>query len=162
VVTRPWSGSFNDRLLPLAYAETWGDYFGVWRWGPSRGELDDGTKRSLVVQSIAGIVPTILALTGWLALLVLAVRRPREEPLRLVPVLLPPAMLVAIAYFATAYPTPDGDTIKGTYMLVALPAWALSFGLAVDALWATTRWARVPLAVVLGLSALACAHFLLW
>jgi 4-amino-4-deoxy-L-arabinose transferase-like glycosyltransferase len=161
VVTRPWSGSFNDRLLPLAYAETWGDYFGVWRWGPSRGPLDDDTKRGLVVQSVVGLAPTVLAAVGWLALLLLVVRRPREDPLRFVPVLLPAFMLAAIAYFATAYPTPDGDTVKGTYMLVALPGWALAFGFAVDAFW-NYRRARLALVAILTVSAFVCARFVLW
>ena len=161
IVTRPWSGSFNDRLLPLAYAETWGDYFGVWRWGPSRGPLDDETKRGLVAQSAVGIVPTTLAAVGWLALVLLMARSPREDPLRLVPILLPALMLVAVAYFSTAYPTPDGDTVKGTYMLVALPGWSLAFGFAVAALWAY-RWARTPLVAILTLSAVVCAHFVLW
>jgi hypothetical protein len=160
-LTRPWSGSFNDRLLPLAYAETWGDYFGVWRWGPSRGQLDDATKRGLIVQSAAGVAPTLLAAAGWLALLLLVVRKPREDPLRFVPVLLPALMVASIAYFATAYPTPDGDTVKGTYMLVALPAWALAFGFAVDALWGYRR-ARLALVPILAVSALACVHFLWW
>jgi 4-amino-4-deoxy-L-arabinose transferase-like glycosyltransferase len=161
IVTHPWSGGFNDRLLPLAYAETWGDYFGIWRWGPSRDERDEGVERRLIVQSVAGLAPTLLAAAGWLALLLLVVRRPREDPLRLALVLLPPATLAALAYFATAYPTPDGDTVKGTYMLVALPAWALSLGFAVDALW-TERRARIPLVAILALSALVCAHFVLW
>ena len=161
VVTRPWSGSFNDRLLPLAYAETWGDYFGVWRWGPSRGPLGNDVKRTLVAQSLAGLAPTLLALTGWLALLLLVARRPRGDPLRLVPVLLATLMLAAIAYFGTAYPTSDGDTVKGTYMLVALPAWALGFAFAVDTLWAYSR-ARIPLVAVLAVSALVSAHFVLW
>lgn len=161
IVTRPWSGSFNDRLLPLAYAETWGDYFGVWRWGPSRGPLDGATKRGLVAQSAVGLVPTTFAAAGWLALLLLMARRPREDPLRLVPILLPTLMLAAVAYFGTAYPAPDGDTVKGTYMLVALPGWSLSFGFAVGALWAYRR-ARIPLVTILTVSAAVCAHFVLW
>ncbi len=72
-----------------------------------------------------------------------------------------PVAGLAVAYFATAYPTPDGDTIKGTYMLLALPAWGLSLGFAVDALWAYRR-VRIPLVLVLGVSALVCAHFVLW
>jgi hypothetical protein len=161
IVTRPWSGSFNGRLLPIAYAETWGDYFGVWRWGPSRGPLDGETKRGLVAQSAVGLVPTALAAVGWLALLLLMVRRPREDPLRLVPILLPALMLAAVAYFATAYPTPDGDTVKGTYMLVALPGWSLGFAFAFDSLW-TFRRARIPLVAILTVSAAVCANFVLW
>ena len=34
VVTEPYRPSFSKQFLPIAYAETWGDYFGVWRWFP--------------------------------------------------------------------------------------------------------------------------------
>ena len=37
VVTEPYRPSFSRRFLPIAYAETWGDYFGVWRWLPEGG-----------------------------------------------------------------------------------------------------------------------------
>ena len=61
-------------------------------------------------------------------------------------------------YFAVSYPTADGDTAKATYMLSAVPAWALCFGFAVDTIWGRRRWLdRVLLAglVVGGLVCLA-------
>jgi len=31
---------------------------------------------------------------------------------------------VLVIYFAISYPVPDGDVIKATYMLTAVPCWA--------------------------------------
>ena len=60
--------------------------------------------------------------------------------------LLPLAALAGVLYFATSYPTPDGDTVKGSFMLTAVPAWAACFGFAFDGLRSRvpTVLARVP------------------
>ena len=44
---RPWSGRFDDRFWPVLYAETWGDYFGIWSWGPGRAERTDAIDATL-------------------------------------------------------------------------------------------------------------------
>jgi hypothetical protein len=160
VVSRPWRDRFNDRFIPVFYAETWGDYFGFWSWG-TVGERTDSSDSELKRQSLIGILPTALALAGLLALLALAVVRPTEDPARLVAALPPLAATTAVLYFATAYPTNDGDTIKGTYALAAVPAFAVCFGFAVDRL-ASNRVAAVALGLALGLSALASVPFLVW
>ena len=161
VVTRPWRDEFNDRFIPVFYSEAWGDYFGFWSWGTTRGDRTDASDAELMRQSVIGLLPTVLASAGVLALLALALRRPREDPARLVVALPPLAATAAVLYFAVAYPTNDGDTIKATYALGAAPAFAACFGFAFDRL---ARW-RV-LASVLGLvfvvSALASLPFLLW
>lgn len=54
------------------------------------------------------------------------------------------AVAVAAAYtaFAVSYPSSDGDTIKGTYLLTALPAAALGAAIVVDVLrLGGGRWA---------------------
>lgn len=156
-VTRPYSGSFNDRFLPILYSETWGDYFGAWRWGFALGTLGSA-KPWLIVQNLAGALPTLLACAGVVALLLLAFRRRRLRP-ELVPLaLLPIAGVAAVLYFGVAYPTPDGDTVKGTYALTTAPAFALAFALVVEHL-ARRRALLVPLCVLLGASAIACLHF---
>jgi 4-amino-4-deoxy-L-arabinose transferase-like glycosyltransferase len=161
VVTRPWRDRFNDRFLPVFYAETWGDYFGFWSWGSTRGERTDAVDSELSRQSALGLVPTGLALAGVLALLGLAVIRPREDPGRLVAALPPLAATTAVLYFAVAYPTSDGDTIKGTYALAAVPALAVSFGFAFDSL-ARRRVVGIALGAVLAASAVAMLPFLVW
>jgi len=55
----------------------------------------------------------------------------------------------------------DGDTIKGTYALAAVPALAVCFGFALDRL-AQRRTLGIVLGVVLAVSALASLPFLVW
>jgi hypothetical protein len=161
IVLHPWSGHFNDRFLPVLYAETWGDYFGIWLWGPSRGDHTDAKDATLVRQSELGLLPTAVALAGLIALLGLAITRPREDIARLVAALPPMAAAASVLYLAVAYPTSDGDTIKGTYMLAGVPALALCFGFAVDHL-ARRRVVGLVLGVLLVASALAMLPFLWW
>ena len=58
--------------------------------------------------------------------------------------------------FAIRYPSTDGDTIKGTYLLMALPAASLGAGFLVDALRPPGRTG--VLAVGLGLAVLAAVQ----
>lgn len=160
VVSAPYRPSFSQQFLPLAYAETWGDYFGVWRWLP--GETPTaGVRRQLVTMSIVGLPLTLVAIAGWIALLGLAIRHPGRAAERQLVALLPLAALAGVLYFGTAYPTPDGDTVKGSFMLTAVPAWAACFGFGVDGL--CTRFPRlsVPLLALLAGLALVAAPFLL-
>jgi 4-amino-4-deoxy-L-arabinose transferase-like glycosyltransferase len=161
VVSHPWRDRFNDRFFPVLYTETWGDYFGFWSWGSIRGDRTDAIDAKLVRQSVLGVLPTGLAVAGLIALLGLAVSRPREDVGRLVAALPPIAAVTALLYFAVAYPTTDGDTIKGTYALAAVPALALCFGFAVDQL-ARRRVVGLALGAVLVASALATIPFLVW
>lgn len=161
VVLHPWSGRFNDRFWPVLYAETWGDYFGIWSWGTGRGERTDAIDATLARQSALGVLPTFLALAGLVALLGLALTRPREDAGRLVAVLPPIAAVASILFVSVAYPSSDGDTIKGTYALPAVPALALCFGFAFDRL-AQSRVAGIVLAIALAASALAMLPFLVW
>jgi hypothetical protein len=161
VVTKPYRPSFSQQFVPIAYTETWGDYFGVWRWLPGDQEPSPGVRRELVTMSVVGLPFTLLATAGWLALLGLAVRRPGRCAERQLVALLPLAALAGAVYFATAYPTPDGDTVKGSFMLTAVPAWAACFGFAFDGLRVRFdhRFSAVFLAVLTGL-ALVGAPFL--
>jgi 4-amino-4-deoxy-L-arabinose transferase-like glycosyltransferase len=161
IVFHPWQGQFNDRFIPVLYAETWGDYFGIWAWGPGRGDRTDAIDASLARQSALGLLPTALALVGLIALLGLAVSRPREDVGRLVVALPPLAAVASVLYLAVAYPTSDGDTIKGTYALAAAPAFALCFGFAVDVL-ARRRVVGIVLGVALAATALALLPFVYW
>ena len=84
--------------------------------------------------SLVGLPFMLVAVAGWLALLGLAFRHARRSPELLLVALLPLAALVGALWFATSYPTPDGDTVKGSFMLTAVPAWAACFGFAFDGL----------------------------
>ncbi len=159
VLTDPVRPSFSNRFAPIAYAEVWGDYFGVWHWNSSGGPPTESERRETVVQAVVGAPFTLLAVAGWLALLVFSIRRPADEPARLLVSLLPAAALIGVLYFATAYPTTDGDTGKGSFMLTAVPAWAACFGFAFDGI--TRRYPRllVPLATLLVLGAVVSLRF---
>jgi len=159
VLNDPVKPSFHDRFAPLAYAEIWGDYFGVWHWNGSRGSPSESEHRELVTQSIVGVPFTLLALAGWLALFAYSVRRPAREPALLLVTLLPAAALLGVLYFATAYPTTDGDTAKGSFMLTAVPAWAAGFGFAVDGIGRRFPRLLVPLAAILVLGAIGSLRF---
>ena len=62
-------------------------------------------------------------------------------------------------YFAVSSSTADGDTAKATYMLSAVPAWALCFGVAVDNILGRRRW--LDRALLAGLAAGGLVGFLL-
>jgi hypothetical protein len=94
---------------------------------------------------VLGIVPTVLALLGWLVLLARSFIERRAEWLVLG--LLPLAGIAGYLYFTVSYPTPDGDVLKPTYMLSTLGAWALCFGFLADRLG--RRWALLFAATAL-------------
>ena len=134
VVTHPYRPKFSHQFAPLAYDEAWGDYFGVWRWGVTKPTPTGSVSNQLVAMSVVGIPLTLLAVAGWIGLLGLAVRHPGRTTERQLVALLPLAALAGALYFATSYPTADGDTVKGSFMLTAVPAWAACFGFAFDGL----------------------------
>jgi hypothetical protein len=142
VFTDPMRPHFRNEALPTTYSEVWGDYFGVWR----------GNRE---LESFLGLLPTLLALAGWIVLLV----RSARAPPRLAAALLPGLGLLGYLYFTVSYPTPDGDVLKASYMLTTAPAWALAFGYALERIPARIR----PLvAGILAASALAALPFLVY
>jgi hypothetical protein len=129
VVTRPYRPHFLNRALPTTYTELWGDYFGIWVWKgriaqPPRGDA----RRELQLQSAVGLVPTALAVAGWIMFLFASLR----SPPRLAAALLPALGVLGFLYFTVSYPTKDGDVLKATYMLSTAAGWALGFGYAVE------------------------------
>ncbi|MDQ3066530.1 MAG: hypothetical protein M3R12_05185 [Actinomycetota bacterium] len=158
VVTRPYRPEFENRFVPQLYAEWWGDWFGVHAWQAAKGDPSAATRRELVAQSVAGLVPAALAIAGWIWLLGSALRRLRASPERLLVALLPLAGIAGMLYFTVSYPTPDGDVIKATYMLTTLPAWALAFGVAAERV-AQGRRRSIVLAVLLAAAALVSLRF---
>jgi hypothetical protein len=160
IVTKPYRPWFAEQFVPLAYTEAWGDYFGVWRWLPGGDPPAGDTRRELVTMSIVGLPFTLVAVSGWLALLGLAIRHPGRFAERQLVALLPLAALAAAVYFATSYPTPDGDTVKGSFMLTAVPAWAACFGFAFDGLRSRFRRFSVAFVVALVLLSLVGVPFL--
>lgn len=142
VLTDPIRPHYLNRALPMTYSDVWGDYFGVWRG-------------SRATQSFLGLLPTALALAGWLLLLF----RSARAPPRLAVALLPGLGLLGFLYFTVSYPTPDGDVLKASYMLTTAPAWALAFGVGLERLPGRIRLAA---AAVLAVSALIAVPFLVY
>jgi hypothetical protein len=157
LISRPYRPSFENRFWPTLYAEGWGDWFGVFAWQSGKGDPDPGTRRELTAQSLAGLLPTVLAVAGWLWLLARSARRLRSAPELLLVTLLPLAGIAGMLYFTVSYPTPDGDVIKATYMLTTLPAWALAFGYATER--AVRGRAGPVLVAVLAAAALVSLRF---
>jgi 4-amino-4-deoxy-L-arabinose transferase-like glycosyltransferase len=138
--THPYRPHLANLALPETYSDIWGDWYGVFAWS-----IEQHGKPARA-QNVIGIVPTLLALGGWLALLVTGVRR--RSPSLLLVSLMPLGALAGYFYFAIAYPTPDGDVLKPNFMLSALWAWALCFA------WAATRLPRRAVAVLVALAVL--------
>ena len=158
--TEPHRGALPPRFFPVLYTETWGDYFGIWSWGAGtpRPEMSSAINRRLALQSFAGALPTFVALVGWLALLALALLRMRQRVEMLAVALMPLAALAGVFYYASHYVSPDGDTMKGMFLLPAIPCFAIAFGLAVDGIRARSPrlgWALIAILVVCGVVSLA-------
>jgi hypothetical protein len=139
VFSAPWRPHFLNRAIPTTYSELWGDYFGVWAWNAAHGPPPSSARTSMRIQSVVGLLPTLLAVGGLVVLL-----RRRQWLIGLVPIL----GLAGYGFFTVAYPTADGDVLKASYMLTTATAWALCFGVAVDAL---ARRRRLGLALAAGL-----------
>jgi len=140
----PITPLFRNELVPHLYADWWGDWALTWDSPPPPAPavlLPSGIVSERARQALIGVVPSVLALAGLIALGLLAAAR-RSPSLALLPL---SAAGVATAYlvFAVRYPSTDGDTIKATYLLMALPAAAVGAAFVVDALrprgraWAT-------------------------
>jgi hypothetical protein len=150
VFSRPYRQHMANLAWPQTYTDMWGDWYGVFAWRRTSGPPPAATNGWLVLQNVLGLVPTALAIAGWLVLLVRSLRR--RDPPRLLVALLPLAGLAGYLYFTVSYPVPDGDVLKPTYMLSTLGAWALCFAWAADRLSA-----RAPRLVAAGLAVLALA-----
>jgi hypothetical protein len=152
----PITPLFRNELLPHLYADWWGDWALTWDSPPPPAPaalLPSGVVSERARQSIVGIVPSALALAGLVALGVLAAAR-RSAQLALLP-LCAAAVVAAYVLFAVRYPSTDGDTIKGTYLLMALPAAAVSAAFVVDALRPRRRaWAVAGVAALFALVAI--------
>ena len=128
VITAPWRPNFLNRALPTTYTEIWGDYFGVWSW--TGATPPESARTRLQLQSVIGFLPTLLAVVGWIALLAASFRNPR----RLAIAVLPALGILGYLFFTVSYPTPDGDVLKGTYLLTTTVGWAFGFAYALDRL----------------------------
>jgi Dolichyl-phosphate-mannose-protein mannosyltransferase len=155
VVANPFRPHFRNLALPTTYTELWGDYFGNWAWNGIATAPSSSVRHRLELQSVVGVLPTVLAVAGWVALLLASLR----SPPRLVPALLPLLGLAGYVTFTVSYPSNDGDVLKATYMLGTTAGWAVGFGYAVDRL---SGRLRRPVLALLGLCVLAELPFVVY
>lgn len=149
VITGPRRPKLEPAFWPLLYADAWGDYFGIWEWGSVQRPLTEPIENRLSVQSVVGVLPTLLAAAGLFALAGLALVRVRSRPELLVVPLMPFVALAGMVYYARGYPSVDGDTVKALFLLPAVPALAICFGFAVETTARQSRWLAVLLALPL-------------
>lgn len=140
----PVTPLFRNELVPHLYADWWGDWALTWDSPPPPAPaalLPSGIVSERARQAFIGVLPSLLALAGLIALGLLSGAR-RSASLALLP-LSAVGVVTAYVVFAVRYPSTDGDTIKATYLLMALPAAALGAAFVIDALrprgrvWAT-------------------------
>ena len=145
VFDHPVTPLFRNELVPQLYADWWGDWALTWDSLPPPGPaqlLPSRVVAERTRQMFAGVVPSLLALAGLVALALLANAR-RSAALAILP-LSAFALFSAYVVFSVRFPSVDGDTIKGTYLLMALPACCVGAAFVVDALRPPGRvWAVV-------------------
>jgi hypothetical protein len=126
--TRPYFSAFRNHLVPVTYADWWGDYWRTYRVPPElhdgQGVLPDEYAQPLVRQVWLGLWISIAALAGAVALTIRSIRR---RDAALATMLLSLGFLaVSYAGFLWRYPKQDGDNMKALYVLNAVPVVALA------------------------------------
>ena len=135
VFTQPYQPRNINQLFPVVYSDWWGDFWRNYRMPlelqnePER--LPDEYHDPLVLQSYAGVVPSLLMIAGVIGLAVIAVRR-RSYPLLVV---LGSLALLVLSFvgFIVQYPKQDGDNMKALYLLTAAAPLSICGG------WALAR-----------------------
>jgi hypothetical protein len=158
----PFRPHFRNSAVGETYTEIWGDWVGSFAWSDFAGPPVGRALSTIRNQNWIGVLPTLLAVAGYLMLLVEAVRRRRE----LLPLALVPVFAIG-GYLVRSYEqlTPDGDLFKASYILTTAPVWALGFGLAFGLVFRRLgrfRLARVGLVAVLAVFAVLELRFMMY
>ncbi|HEV7564606.1 MAG TPA: hypothetical protein VGO31_01445, partial [Microbacteriaceae bacterium] len=159
VFTSPWRSNYKNEAFPQTYTEIWGDWFGAFAWSENLGPPSQAAQRVLKDQSYIGLVPTALAILGWLGLVWLALRKRRDL------VLLAAMPLIGVGgylYRSWVTLTHDGDLFKATYALNTVTVWALCFGLAAVWLASRSRLARYGMIVLFAVFAILELRFTMY
>jgi hypothetical protein len=109
------------------------------------------------IQSVVGLLPSLLMLLGTIALAVRGFRR-RDSALLVLPAALG-ALLLAFLYFVVAHPRPyDVETLKAVYILDAVVPLAVGAAYAVDRIGSRTLLVALSLLAVAELPFLVLTH----
>src|SRR6266581_1036757 len=122
---------FVNAALPETYTEIWGDWIGALSWSSYDTTPWPPALRVMRDQNWIGVLPTVLAIAGWL-MLSLRVFRGRRDLVVLAA--LPVVAVIGYLYRSYQFISADGDLFKATYLLTTAPVWALGFGVAYAAL----------------------------
>lgn len=158
VFTDPWRSNFKNQAISETYVEIWGDWLANFAWSPFQAEPSAPARRILQDQSWIGILPTALALAGWLGLAWASLRRRSLAPLALLPVFAVGGYLYR-SYVDLSH---DGDLLKAAYALTSAPVWALSFGLATFWIGRRARVLGLGLGALFAIFALLELRFMLY
>jgi hypothetical protein len=131
VFTKPFRSNYVNEALPITYTEIWGDWVGALSWSGNDPAPSPAALKVMKDQSWIGVLPTLLAIGGWL---LLAWRSLRRRPALTALSLMPLAAVGGYLYRSYLYLTTDGDLFKASYVLTTAPVWALGFGVAYGAL----------------------------
>jgi hypothetical protein len=154
----PFRSNYAGAAFGETYTEIWGDWIGSFAWSTFQGAPTGEKLTVLRNQSWIGVIPTILAIAGYLWLAVLAVARRREF---LALALMVPLAVAAYMYRSWLGNAPDGDLFKASYILTTAPVWALGFGLSYGAL-GRFPWLRAGLAAALVVFAVMELRFMMY
>ena len=157
VFTHPIAPAYRNRLLPTMYSDWWGDYTRSFDVPIDRYPMTTTPPHAAIwrrqIQSVVGLLPTLLMIVGTVALAVRGFRR-RDAASLVLPASLA-ALLLAFLYFVVAHPRPyDVETLKAVYILDAVVP------LAVGAAYVVERLRSRALLVALALLAVAELPFL--
>ena len=159
VFTAPWRSQFKNEAIPETYVEIWGDWLGNFAWSSYSPPPSVPAQRVLKDQSYIGVLPTLFALVGWLALVGYALRRNRAlAPLALVPLITVGGYLYR-SYIALTH---DGDLLKAVYAVNSAPVWALCFGLATAWVASKSRLARYGMIALFAIFAVLELQFMMY
>jgi hypothetical protein len=163
VFSRPYAPNYLNHLWPVLYTDWWGDY---WRYFElpaenisTPAELPPKYESPRVRQSYVGLAPSLLAVAGFIGLVVVGIRR-RAPGLLLLPA---SVVLLGIAFlvFQISYPHADGDTIKAAYLLNAVAPLAVCAAWALAWLGRAGRFVMIAVLALLAYAAVLDVDFLI-
>jgi hypothetical protein len=159
VFTAPYRSNYKNEAFLETYTEMWGDWiasfawsqYSIVPWGPAQQVLKD--------QSYIGVLPTFLAIFGWIGLCVAAVRRNRAL---LALAVMPVFGVGGYLYRSWVTLTHDGDLFKATYALNTVGVWAIGFALATGWLASRSRLLRYAMIALFSVFAVLELRFMLY
>lgn len=155
----PWRTNYVNEAFPETYTDIWGDWTGAFAWSEYSTVPWAPTQAVLRDQSYIGVLPTMLAVLGWLGLWWLVLRGRRE----LVALALTPVFGVGgYLYRSWIVLSHDGDVLKAVYALNTVGVWALGFGLATGWLAGKSRLLRYGFVILFTVFGVLELRFMLY